>query len=375
MSILTNSETAAALAPALSTSPSGTPGHTALTTEFCTDPALWDAYIDGAPNASLYHLWAWRNVISSTYGHRPHYLVTRDSSGIQGILPLIEIRSRIFGNSLVSMPFFSYGGVVASHDAARQLLLNSAEQLARDLRIRRIELRHNEQSLAPASAPEEWTDTTSKVTMVVQLPSNGEKLWGGLSSGMRNKIRYAQKHGLQAEWSGREAVDSFYGIFATCMRDLGTPVYPRSWFDNMCVHAPAHVRFVTVRDGSEAVASGLVTIFRDTVELPWSGSLSTSRKKYSAIFLYWSVLEWALQNGFRKVDFGRSTRGGGTWEFKRHFSPEELELHWTYWRAGGEALPGLHADNPKFRLATKIWQRLPLPVANTLGPRIVRSIP
>lgn len=362
----------------LMVAPTSTPlaAPNSLNVELCADPALWDAYVHAAPNASLYHLWAWREVIGSTYGHRAHYLAARDSSGIQGILPLIEIRSRIFGDCLVSMPFFSYGGVLANHEAASALLLRHAEQLARDLRVRRVELRHNGQNAAPPSSPAlDWTDTTSKVTMVVTLPSEDNQLWSSLSSGMRNKIRYAQKHGLKAEWGGQEAVGDFYRIFSTCMRDLGTPVYPKTWFDNMCRCAPAHVRFMTIRDGAEPVASGLATVFRDTVELPWSGSLASSRKKYSAVFLFWSVLEWALQNGFRKVDFGRSTRGGGTWEFKRHFCPVEQELHWSYWLAPGETVPELHADNPKFRLATRMWQRLPLSLANVLGPRIVRAIP
>jgi FemAB-related protein (PEP-CTERM system-associated) len=353
----------------------------ALTVELCTDSALWDAYVQAAPSASLYHLWAWREVIVSTYGHRAHYLVARaplSGASIQGVLPLIEIRSRIFGDCLVSMPFFSYGGVVADHAATCRMLLERAEHLARDLRVRRIELRHGSQFVVPKN----WTDTASKVTMMVTLPATGEQLWAGLSSAMRNKIRFGQKQGLRAEWAGREAVDTFYPIFSARMRDLGTPVYPRAWFDNMCVHAPEHVRFVTVRDGAEAVASGLVTIFRDTVELPWASSLAGARMKYSsgraetpAVFLYWSMLEWAVQNGFRKADFGRSTRNGGTWRFKQHFSPEERDLHWSYWLAAGEALPELRADNPRFRLATRVWQRLPLPIANALGPRIVRAIP
>lgn len=337
--------------------------------ECCPDRAIWDSYVASHPEASGYHQWLWGEVIQATYGHKPYYLAVSSNGRLEGILPLVEINSRMFGHFLVSLPFASYGGVLASNEAARNDLLAGAVELAQRLGVRHIELRQGSASAIG------WIDRTPKVTMEVTLPATVDKLWARMSSGMRNKIRNARKQNLRVEWAGREAVSVFYRIFATNMRDLGTPVYPQSWFENMCAYAPQETRFLIVWDGNEAVASGIVTSFRDMLELPWSASLLASRKKYSAVLMYWSVLEWALQQGYRRVDLGRCTPGSGTYEFKRHFGCEEKPLHWYFWLAPGTAVPEVRPDNPRYRLAIRIWQHLPLVLANRIGPRIVRSIP
>jgi len=220
-----------------------------------------------------------------------------------------------------------------------------------------------------------WKETTPKVTLEVELPKSIDEVWKRLSSGMRNKIRNAKKHDLQIEWGGDEFVNCFYSIFARNMRDLGTPVYPRRWFESVCRHFPGEIRIVVVRDEGRPVAAGFVILFRDTVEFPWSASLRESRRKYSAVLMYWALLEWALANGYRKVDLGRCTPQSGTHEFKRHWVCQEKPLHWYYWLSQGSPLPELRAENPRYRLATRLWQRLPLAVANLIGPRIVRAIP
>ncbi|MFB3813636.1 MAG: FemAB family XrtA/PEP-CTERM system-associated protein [Terriglobales bacterium] len=337
--------------------------------EIWNERAAWDTYVESCPDASSYHRWMWREAIEQTFGHRPYYLVAGTDGCIQGVLPLFHMRSRLFGNSLVSMPFFSYGGILASAPEAREQLLRRAAELARELKVRHVELRYRD------AAPIGWVEATPKVTMEVPLPATADELWKRLSTGMRNKIRNAKKNDLQVEWTGAEAVDEFYRVFSRNMRDLGSPVYPRAWFENLCRCAPNDTGFIVLRDAGQAIAAGIITKFRDTVELPWSAALQESRKKYTAVLMYWSVFEWAIEHGFRRVDLGRCTRGGGTWEFKRHWNPEEKTLHWYYWLADGAEVPALRPDNPRFRLATRVWQRLPVAVANTLGPRISCSIP
>jgi FemAB-related protein (PEP-CTERM system-associated) len=192
---------------------------------------------------------------------------------------------------------------------------------------------------------------------------------------MRNKVRNGQKSGFRIEWGGAEAVSTFYKVFSTNMRNLGTPVYPEAWFANLCKYFPQEVKIVTLWDGEQAVASGIVTCYGNTLELPWSATLPEFRKKNSAILLYWTLLEWAITNGFRRADFGRCTKGSGVYEFKKHWNSEERPLHWYYWLAPGAAVPELRPGNPRYRVATRMWKHLPLAVANLLGPRIVRSIP
>ena len=337
--------------------------------EICNDQGLWDAYVDGAPGASNYHRWTWRQAIQGTYGHKPYYLAAVENGAIQGTLPLFHIKSRLFGTSLVSVPFFSYGGFLASTPAAREALLTKAVELADELKVRRVELRQG----YPAETP--WQETSSKVTMELPLPDTSDQLWKRISTGMRNKIRNGQKQGLRAEWGGLDAIDYFYPVFAANMRNLGTPVYPKAWFQNLWRCSPDTVRILILWDGSKPIAGAFLVGFRDTLELPWSASLPESRKKYSQVLLYWTFLEWAIQQGYKRMDLGRCTPGGGTYEFKRHWLCEERVLHWYYWLASGARLPQLKPDNSRFRLAVQVWKHLPLPLANGLGPLIVRSIP
>jgi hypothetical protein len=159
------------------------------------------------------------------------------------------------------------------------------------------------------------------------------------------------------------------------MRNLGTPVYPRSWFENLCRCAPASTRIVTLWDGPKPVAGAFLSSFRETMEAPWICSLPEARKSYSSVLLYWAFLQWAIEQGSRKFDLGRCTPGGGTYEFKRLWGCNERPLHWYYWLAPGAPVPQLQKENPKFQVAIRLWKHLPLCVANQLGPRIVRSLP
>ncbi len=337
--------------------------------ELARDREPWEAYVDTAAPASLYHRWVWREVIEDTFGHQPYYLTAIEGNTIRGILPLVSIRSRLFGNSLISIPFFSYGGVVADTDLARRTLLEGAADLGRELGARHIELRQGDQSAIS------WPMSSTKVTMEIQLPATVDDYCKQLSTSRQKKIRYGLKRGLRAEWGGLEAVPIFYKIFATNMRNLGTPVYPSAFFENQMSRLREKIRILSLWDGTKPVAASFVTAHRETLELPWAASLPESRKKEAPMIMYWTLIEKAIEERFHKIDLGRCSPGGGTYEFKRHWNPVERPLHWYYWLGANASIPRPRPDNPKFRFATKLWKRLPLLVANGLGPRIVRSIP
>jgi serine/alanine adding enzyme len=346
-----------------------------LTVELAERSGEWDRYVESAKPESLYHRWVWREVIEESFGHRPYYLAAFADGAICGVLPLVHVRSRLFGSFLISIPFFSYGGVLADTQEARDALLARAVELGRQLKVRHIELRDSVIKPAAASFPSGWTTHSHKVTMEIELPSTADLYWKRLSSGMRNKIRQAQKHKLRAEWGGIEALPIFHQIFAVNMRNLGTPVYARQFFAEQLRRLGDRIRILTIWDDKTPVAAAFLTAHHDKLELPWSASLSTARKKYSHVFLYWTFIEKAIEEGFRKIDLGRCSPGSGTHEFKQHWNPVERPLHWVYWRAGGGPLQTLSGDNPKFKLATAIWQLLPLEIANRLGPKLVRGIP
>jgi serine/alanine adding enzyme len=333
------------------------------------DPGSWDRYVYDTPTACNYHRWGWGAVIESTYRHLPVYLAATENGRIQGVLPLILIKSWIFGSSLVSVPFFSYGGLLANTHDVRDALLRKVVDLGQDFHVRHIELRQGDE------ADYDWHDVAAKVTMSVHLPGAVEELWNRLSPKMRKRIRYARNHGLTIRWGQQEDVDRFYPVFATNMRNLGTPVYPRSWFHNMCQQFPSDIHVLTLLDQGQAVAAAWLSSYRKTLELPWAATLPASRDKFAPLLLYWTLLEWALEHGYERVDLGRCSPGSGNYEFKRRWVCEEKPLHWYYWLAPGTPVPELRHENPRFKLAVETWKRLPLLVANHLGPKLVRSLP
>lgn len=337
--------------------------------EIATDSNAWNEYVGRTAPDNIYYRWDWREVIYDTFGHQPYYLAAIEDGQIRGVLPLVSVRSRLVGSSLVSIPFFSYGGILAATEQARDNLLSSAAELAVELDARRIELRQGDDYDIP------WASTSFKVDMQIRLPATVDDYLGGLSSSRRKRIRYNLKRGFRAEWGGLEAVPIFYSIFATNMRNLGTPVYPREFFENQIRRLPKNIRILILWDGPKPVAASFLTAHTDTLELPWAASLPESRKKEAPMVMYWTFLERAIEEGFKILDLGRCTPGSGNHAFKQHWNPVERPLHWYYWLAPGASMPRLHADNNRFKWAVEIWKRLPLAVANGLGPHIVRSLP
>jgi serine/alanine adding enzyme len=340
-----------------------------IVVDMCTDSRAWDSYVSAHVPQSYYHDWKWREAIRETFGHSPYYLAARASESICGVLPLFHIKSTLFGGSLVSVPFVSAGGVLADNPIARDLLLAKAADVGRRLGVRHIELRQGK------CLSTDWADRSSKVSMRIDLPPSVDTLWRGLSTGMRNKIRNGQKRGLRAVWGGAEQLGPFYSLFAINMRHLGTPVYPRRWFENVSRAAGDSLRVLSLLDGDQPVASAFLVAHGSTLELPWSASLPESRKKYTHLMLYWTFLEWAVERGFKEMDLGRCTPGGGTYEFKRHWGCREEPMHWYYWVPPGGTIPDRSPTSRKFRWAVEAWKRLPLPIANSIGPLIVRSLP
>jgi FemAB-related protein (PEP-CTERM system-associated) len=332
--------------------------------------ADWNDYVRTDSEASCYHRYEWRGLISRVFGHDSHYLLARDGAGnVAGVLPLVRLRSRLFGDFLVSMPYFNYGGIAAAHPGARSALLEGAASLGRELGVGHVELRHIG-NLAPA-----WPMRTDKVTMRLPLPATPEALNRQLPGKLRSQIKRPTRDGATYVSGGLERLDEFYAVFARNMRDLGTPVYPKRFFAAILETFAREARLFVVHLGGKPAAAGFVLSHGDWLEIPWASSLREFNPSSVNMLLYWSVLEYACNSGFRTFDFGRSTVDSGPYKFKRQWGAEPVPLHWHYWlKAGGEP-PRLNPDNPKYRAAIALWQRLPVPVANVLGPLVVRNLP
>jgi serine/alanine adding enzyme len=329
----------------------------------------WDAFVASHPDATGYHAWAWRRVFEQAFGHETCYLAARRDGEVAGILPLVAFRSWLFGRFMVSLPFVNYGGVLALDEAAVDALVAAASRAASARGCRHLELRHTSRRLPQLPVKQH------KVGMLLALAADATKAWEQLDRKVRNQVRKAQKSELVSVVGGRELLDEFYAIFAVNMRDLGTPVYSRTFFARVLEEFPEAARVHVVRQGTTPVAAGITFAHRRTIEVPWASSLKAYRALCPNNLLYWSIIEHAVGGGFQTLDFGRSTPNEGTFEFKRQWGAEPTPLFWEYALVSAESMPDQSPANPKFKSAIELWKRLPVPVATAIGPHIVRSIP
>lgn len=335
------------------------------------DRSRWNAYVMNSEEASCYHLIQWKDVIEKTFGHKTYYLLSEDHEGtINGILPIVNLKSLLFGNYGVSLPFFNYGGLCADNVTISKELLQEAINVAKARNMKHLELRHvqNAENGLPVK--------TSKVSMRLALPDNPEILWKSFPSKLRSQVKRPTKEGMYSKLGRNEELKSFYSVFSVNMRDLGTPVYPKSFFQNI-LHAFADTTWISTvyTKNHVPVASGFLLGFKGILEIPWASSLREYNKYSPNSLLYWNALEFACNHGYKVFDFGRSTPDEGTYKFKEQWGAQPTQLYWHYWMRNGSSLPELNPHNPKYRLAIKFWQKLPVSLTKLIGPSIVRNLP
>ncbi|MDP3431307.1 MAG: FemAB family PEP-CTERM system-associated protein, partial [Desulfomicrobium sp.] len=297
-----------------------------------------------------------------------YMLSTRVKGALSGVLPLVHMKSLLFGNFLVSLPFVTYGGLLCRDADSERVLLESAEELRARVGARHVELRHGDAELdLPAKR--------HKVAMLLPLATDEQAMWTGFNAKVRNQVRKAQKEGLAAQWGGGELLGEFYEVFVRNMRDLGTPVYSRDFFANVLDGLPHNTRLVVVRSRGKAVAAGLLYHHGTTLEIPWASSIRDFNSLCPNNLMYWECIRHGIALGLSRFDLGRSTPGAGTFKFKEQWGAKPEVLAWHYLLPKGGTLPNLTNQNPKYSLAIDMWQRLPLPVTRLIGPPIVRCIP
>jgi FemAB-related protein (PEP-CTERM system-associated) len=332
-------------------------------------PAAWDAYISRHSESTQYHQYAWSKVITKSFGHRAYYLVALGQRGIAGILPLIFMESRWFGRSMVSLPFVNYGGLLADSPHVENALWNEAQKLGRELEADHIEARHLRMHQVISQRKQH------KVTMILSLAATADEQWKLFDPKLRNQIRKAERSELKSSIGGIKELDGFYEVFVQNMRDLGTPVYGRRWFEEILSTFSESAIVCSVKQGARVIGAAIAVTYRDTFEVPWASSLRECRALCPNNQLYWSLIQQAIQAGYKRFDFGRSTPNEGTYKFKEQWGAKPVPLFWEYWTAKQEGLPDLSPKNPKFHLATKVWQHLPVWLTRSVGPHIVRHIP
>lgn len=333
------------------------------------DAAAWDDFLARQPDGAFYHLYGWRRVNESAFGHRMLCLAARRDGRIDGILPLVFVQSRVFGRILCSMPFVNYGGIVAKDAESEASLLEAARDQARELRADYLELR------SPRALQTEMPASLRKISMTIRLAPDPDTLWKGFSSKHRTGIRRVYKHGVTVAAGGPELLDAFYEVLAESWRNLGTPIYRKSYFAAILREFPKQTRLFVCRQGERPVAAAFNGEFNGVVEGMWMGSRPEARNLQAGYALYWEMIKDACERGFSRYHLGRSTTDSGGESFKKKWNAESQQLFWYYHRPQDGPMPELNVDNPRYRMAIAAWRRLPVSVTTTVGPLLARGIP
>lgn len=323
---------------------------------------------DAGPSLSRHP--SWLGVLQYGLDHIPYLIEATEDGRVVGTLPLCFIRSFLFGRFLVSLPYLNVGGINARDDEVTRRLVDRAMDLADELRVRYLELRHERH----VDHPRLNAKLTHKVHMRLALPDFPGPLWESFPAKVRNLVRKGQKHDLEVAWGRRELLPEFYAVFSENMRDLGTPVYPLRLFAQVLRTFPERSELCVVRRLGAPVAAALLLHGDGVTEVPSASSLKEFNATSANMLMYWRLLERAIERGQKTFDFGRSTPGGGTFRFKEQWGAKPEPSVWQYYVRRG-AVGEMGQDNPKYRRVIRLWQRLPLRLSRLLGPRIVRGIP
>jgi FemAB-related protein (PEP-CTERM system-associated) len=334
------------------------------------DYARWDAFVRACPSATFFHLSGWQSVIEQSFGIKTWFYYVEQDGAIQGVLPLAEIKSRLFGHSLGAMPFCVYGGVAATDDDARAMLDGAAHELAQKLGVGHLEYR-GMQRAHPGDAS--WHTKELYVTFRKEITGDDEANLNAIPRKQRAMVRKGIKLGLKGVVE--DNVDNMFTAYAHSVLRLGTPVFPKKYFALLqkTFGDECEVRTIYTAD-DQLVGSVLSFYWRDEVVPYYGGGMDLARSVAGNDFMYWNLMQAAASRGCRLFDFGRSKLGTGAYDFKKNWGFEATPLPYEYKLYGSSQLPDNNPLNPKYQLFIKVWKKLPLPVANFMGPFIVRNL-
>ena len=329
--------------------------------------ARWEAFVAACPQATFFHRAHWQKIITDVFGHRTYFLYALSEGRIEGVLPLAHVDSLLFGNALVSLPFAVYGGVAASSEAAAQALEQEAQSIARRLGVDHLELRN----VARRNA--DWPVQDLYVTFRKEIFADEEANLLSIPRKQRAMVRKGMKNGLVAEIDADAG--RFFDLYADNVHRHGTPAMPKRYFDALLATFGKDCEILTVvSPEGRPLSSVLSFYFRNEVLPYYAGDDEEARDLAANDFKYWELMRRAAHRGLRVFDYGRSKLGTGSYAFKKHWGFEPTPLHYEYCLYGRDSVPQNNPSNAKYRLFIKAWRRMPVGIANWLGPHIVRNL-
>ena len=335
------------------------------------DAPRWDDFVRRCPQATFFHLSAWRDLMEEVFDHRTFYLYAERAGDIVGVLPLAEVRSRLFGHALVSLPFCVYGGIATAEDAGPETLHaleSKAETLAQALGVQHLEYRN----LQPRH--EDWPRQAELyVTFRKEILPEVEANLLAIPRKQRAMVRKGIKNGLIGEVD--DTVDRFFALYADNVLRHGTPALPKRFFEQLKERFGEACEVLTVSSPEGKPLSSVVSFyFRDEVLPYYAGDDLAARELAANDFKYWELMRRACERGCKVFDYGRSKVGTGPYAFKKNWGFEPQPLSYEYRLYKRDSIPQNNPMNPKYRAFIALWKRLPIGVANRLGPHIVRNL-
>ncbi len=330
------------------------------------DYQRWDNYVMASLDASFFHLAAWQDVIRQAFAHQTYYYFVEQAGEVAGILPLVHVKSLLFGNALISNAFCVYGGIVANNAEAFAALQTQAQQLARELGVDCLEMR-NRQQRHP-----DWPHKELYVTFRKVLDADHEKNLNAIPRKQRAMVRAGIKAGLTGVID--ESVERFFQAYSESVRNLGTPVFPKRYFQILKQVFGKDCEILTVEHEGKLIASVMSFYFKDEVLPYYGGGTELARDLKGNDFMYWEVMRRAVDKGCRVFDFGRSKVDTGSYRFKKHWGFEPEPLYYEVDLVRAQKIPEINPLNPKYRLFIAAWKRLPLPVSQMIGPWLAKDL-
>jgi FemAB-related protein (PEP-CTERM system-associated) len=331
------------------------------------DAAAWEHFVAAAPGATLFHGLAWQRIVTRSLGQAQRYRCAWRGPALAGILPLIEVRSALFGHALISVGFGVYGGIVAADEAAARALADDAARLGESLGVDYVELRNS------GGECHGWRQKSG-------LYAGFCRPLAGTSAENLTAIPRKKRADLRKAIGNRDLrvattdLATFYRIYSESLRNLGTPVLPRRFYQAIIEELGPAAEITCVEGPKGPLAAVMTFYFRDRVMPYFGGAVSAARPLHAYDLLYWDVMERAVGRGATLFDFGRSKQGTGSFDYKTYWGFTPSPLPYAYHLVRATDLPEVNPLNPKYRLMIAAWQRLPLWVANAIGPSIARQI-
>lgn len=336
-----------------------------------TAPDGWDSYV-GRHGYDGFHLRSeWSEIFRAALKHEPFHVWASCGDRIVGVLPVMFVSGPIFGRFLASQPYLNTGGVLADSDAIARLLIDRAVDLADELDVKHLELRHEHHHEHPRLN----ATATEKVHMRLSLPATSEEFWNSLKSKLRSQIRKPlNDSSMSCSFGADDHLDDFYNIFCCNMRDLGTPPYPKLLFGEILKAFGDAAEICTVRCDGVPAASGFLLHGPGTTLIPSASSLREYNRTSCNMLMYWRALERSIDRGQSVFDFGRSSVDAGTYKFKQQWGAREFPAIWQYYSRRG-TVTDARPNSGKYDRMIATWQKLPVWLTKFIGPTIVRGIP